>query len=99
MLRYRWRRLAQLFGEFVDRQLTASECPQHPDPGGVGQHAKHFDDQVDLVFGNHSWNVIICVHTQIITYAGTTRLFPRAAPRNRWRPDRRPRSWSHPAWP
>ena len=52
MLRYRWRGLAQLFGEFVDRQLTARERPQHPDPGGVGQHPEHFDDQVDLVFGN-----------------------------------------------
>ena len=72
VLRHRRPRLADPFGEFVDRQLTVGERPQQLDAGRVGQHPEHLDDEVGLFVGQSaSADLLICIHTQIIavTYA------------------------------
>ena len=51
VLRHRRRRFADVVGQVVDRHLAVHQRPQHLDPGGIGQHPEHLDDQTHLIVG------------------------------------------------
>jgi hypothetical protein len=54
VLRHRIRRLPESLGEVIDRLLGFKERPENTNPGRIGEHAKHFNGQIDLIVGKRS---------------------------------------------
>jgi hypothetical protein len=53
--------------QVIDRHLPAHQCPQNLDAGGIGEHPKNFDHQIDLVISEPTTtSSLICIHTQIV---------------------------------
>ena len=67
MLGHRRARLADRFGQLVDRLLAVDQRPQDLDAGAVGEHPEHLDRQRDLILRQPAgrW-LTICIHKQIV---------------------------------